>query len=538
MLKEKLYGKTLNELIAVTKHVGLPGFAAKQIADWLYKKEIGTINEMTNLSKKMRELLSNAYEIGLSDPVSFSESKDGTKKYLYKVLNDKYVETAFIPDEDRATICVSSQSGCKMGCIFCMTGKQGFQGNLSSNEILNQFRSLPEFKQLTNMVYMGMGEPLDNMTELLKSLDIMTGEWGYGWSPTRITVSTVGMVDGMKEFLEKSRCHLAVSLHSPFDEERRKLMPIQRTNNVKEILDIIRNFDFNSQRRVSFEYILFDGLNDSPRHIKELTRILNGIKCRINIIRFHPVPGSTLRSPDHNSVIAFKEALNTKGILTTIRASRGDRYTGCLRSLINTRTKQRLILMFRRLAFLLFLYFPQLMAGQAKALQILLADSSMKHSSVSLCILNSGSGETVYEFNALESQIPASVMKLVTTAAALELLGPEYRFHTRIGYTGSLNKNTGLLNGDIVITGGGDPSLGSEYFKEHYHDFLKNWITEIMNLGIKSVDGRVLTDDSRYDYQPVPAKWLWEDAGNYYGAGAYGLSVFDNTFRNSFTDLF
>lgn len=323
MIKEKLYGKTLNELITVTKRVGLPGFAAKQIADWLYKKEISTINEMTNLSKKMRELLSNDYEIGLTDPVSYSESKDGTKKYLFKVLNDKYVETAFIPDEDRATICISSQSGCKMGCIFCMTGKQGFQGNLSSNEILNQYRSLPEFKQLTNMVYMGMGEPLDNMTEVLKSLDIMTEEWGYGWSPTRITVSTVGMLDGMKEFLEKSRCHLAVSLHSPFDEERRKLMPVQRTNNVKEVLDIIRNFDFNSQRRVSFEYILFDGLNDSPRHIKELARILKGIKCRINIIRFHPVPGSTLRSPDHNSVTAFKEALNAKGILTTIRASRG-----------------------------------------------------------------------------------------------------------------------------------------------------------------------------------------------------------------------
>jgi 23S rRNA (adenine2503-C2)-methyltransferase len=323
MIKKKLYGKTINELIAVTKRVGLPGFGAKQIADWLYRKEIQTIDEMTNLSKKMRELLSNDYEIGLSDPVSFSESKDGTKKYLFKVLNNKYVETAFIPDEDRATICVSCQSGCKMGCIFCMTGKQGFQGNLTSNEILNQFRSLPEFKQLTNMVYMGMGEPLDNITEVLKSLDILTSEWGYGWSPTRITVSTVGIINSIREFLEKSRCHLAVSLHSPFDEERRKLMPVQRTNTVKEVLDIIRSFDFNSQRRVSFEYILFDGLNDSPRHIKEIARILNGIKCRINIIRFHPVTESAFRSPDDRSIMNFKEALNAKGILTTIRASRG-----------------------------------------------------------------------------------------------------------------------------------------------------------------------------------------------------------------------
>lgn len=323
MQKEKLFGKTLNELIAVAKRVSLPGFAAKQIADWLYKKEIQDIGEMTNLSKKMRDILSSDYEIGLSIPAGFSESSDGTKKYLFKVLTDKYIETAYIPDDDRATICVSSQSGCKMGCIFCMTGKQGFQGNLSSNEILNQFRSIPEFKHLTNMVYMGMGEPLDNITEVLKSLEILTSEWGYGWSPTRITVSTVGILGSIREFLEKSRCHLAVSLHSPFDEERRMLMPIQRTNTVKEVLDIIRNFDFNNQRRVSFEYILFEGMNDSPKHIRELARILNGIKCRINIIRFHPVPGSSFRSPEENTIRKFKEALNEKGILTTIRSSRG-----------------------------------------------------------------------------------------------------------------------------------------------------------------------------------------------------------------------
>jgi 23S rRNA (adenine2503-C2)-methyltransferase len=324
MVKEKLYGKTLNELIAVTKRIKLPGFAGRQIADWLYKKEISSIDEMTNLSKKMREILSNDYEIGLSAPVNVSESYDGTKKYLYKVLNTKFIETAFIPDDDRATICVSTQAGCKMGCIFCMTGKQGFQGNLSSNEILNQFRSMPEFNSLTNMVFMGMGEPLDNIAELLKSLEILTSEWGYGWSPTRITVSTVGLKSGISEFLEKSRCHLAVSLHSPFDEERRALMPIQRTNSVKEVLDIIRDFDFNRQRRVSFEYILFKGMNDTPAHIKELARILNGIKCRINIIRFHRIPGSEFYSPEIAETISFRDALNAKGIVATIRASRGE----------------------------------------------------------------------------------------------------------------------------------------------------------------------------------------------------------------------
>jgi len=323
MQKERLYGKTLNELIAVTKRIGLPGFAAKQIADWLYKKEIKVIDEMTNLSKKMRDVLAEEYEIGVTDPERVSVSKDGTKKYLFRVLKDKYIETAFIPEKDRATICVSSQAGCQMGCIFCMTGKQGFQGNLSSNEILNQFRSLPEFKELTNMVYMGMGEPLDNINEVLKSLEIMTSTWGHGWSPTRITVSTVGLVGKLREFLQNTRCHLAVSLHSPFDEERRRLMPIQKTNTVKEVVDIIRNFDINNQRRVSFEYILFVGVNDTPVHVNEIARILNGIKCRINIIRFHPIPGSDFLSPDMKTTIAFKEALNAKGILTTIRASRG-----------------------------------------------------------------------------------------------------------------------------------------------------------------------------------------------------------------------
>jgi 23S rRNA (adenine2503-C2)-methyltransferase len=205
-----------------------------------------------------------------------------------------------------------------------MTGKQGFQGNLSANEILNQFRSLPEFRKLTNMVFMGMGEPLDNTDELLKSLEILTSEWGHGWSPTRITVSTVGLKSSISEFLERSRCHLAVSLHSPFDDERRMLMPIQRTNSVRDVLDIIRSFDFNHQRRVSFEYILFKGMNDTPRHIKELARILNGIKCRINIIRFHHIPGSEFISPGKKETIEFKEALNAKGILTTVRASRGE----------------------------------------------------------------------------------------------------------------------------------------------------------------------------------------------------------------------
>jgi 23S rRNA (adenine2503-C2)-methyltransferase len=323
MIKENLFGKTLNELIVVTRKIGMPGYSARQMAEWLYGKETSTIDEMTNLSKRMRDLLSRDYDYGLSKPVGFAESTDGTRKYLFKVSGGKYVEAAFIPDKERATICVSSQAGCKMGCIFCMTGRQGFQGNLSSNEILNQFRSIQEFRKLTNIVYMGMGEPLDNLTEVMKSLEILTAEWGYGWSPYRITVSTVGIKDKITEFLENSRCNLAVSLHSPFDDERRMLMPVQKTNSLNDILSTIRKFDLNNQRRISFEYILFKGINDSQRHVKELLRTLNGIRCRINLIRFHPVPGSELESPAPEEIIRFRDALTVKGIHATIRASRG-----------------------------------------------------------------------------------------------------------------------------------------------------------------------------------------------------------------------
>jgi 23S rRNA (adenine2503-C2)-methyltransferase len=322
-MKERLFGKRLDELEAVTSRVALPRFTAMQIADWLYKKDISSIGEMSNLSLKAREILETYYDFGLIPPVATSESVDGTKKYLFNVLANRYIETAYIPDRDRATICISTQSGCKMGCKFCMTGKQGFQGNLTANEILNQFRSIPEHKTLTNIVFMGMGEPLDNREELFRSLDVLTSPWGYGLSPTRITVSTVGLIGPVKEFLERTKCHLALSLHSPFDSERINLMPIQRTNPLKEVLDTIKNFDMNRQRRISFEYILFDGINDSPDHIKELARILNGIRCRINLIRFHKIPGAEYSSPSLKHMEEFRDKLKAKGIITTIRASRG-----------------------------------------------------------------------------------------------------------------------------------------------------------------------------------------------------------------------
>jgi 23S rRNA (adenine2503-C2)-methyltransferase len=329
-MQKTLFGKTLEELKVISTELGLPAFTGKQLSEWIYQKEVLEFDQMTNLSKKARSLLSETYELGYQLPTDVQESVDGTKKYLFPGSTGKFIETAYIPDRERATLCVSSQVGCKMGCLFCMTGKQGFQGNLSAGEILNQVKNIPEWKKLTNIVYMGMGEPLDNLPEVLKSLEILTAPWGFAMSPRRITVSTIGITPAMLEFLDKSNAHLAVSLHTPFDEERRKLMPIQQVYPLQEVLEEIRSWDFGRQRRVSFEYILFKNFNDSAAHVNELSKILHGIRCRVNLIRFHPIPDTPLESPNEKTIMAFRDRLNDKGITTTIRASRGqDIWAAC-----------------------------------------------------------------------------------------------------------------------------------------------------------------------------------------------------------------
>jgi len=320
---EALIGKSQVEIIDIVRQLQLPSYTAGQIAHWLYKKCVTDIEQMSNISKQNRELLKKNFEIGCHAPVKESISGDATKKYLFKAGESKYIESAYIPDRQRHTLCVSSQVGCKMGCIFCATGKQGLQGQLNCGEIINQVYSLPERELLTNLVYMGMGEPFDNLAQVMKSLEIMTAEWGFGWSPRRITVSTIGILPAMKHFIEKSSCHLAISLHSPFEEERARLMPVQSRYSLKEAVTLIRGYDFGRQRRISFEYIVFKGLNDSVRHVNELARLLNGMRCRINLIRFHKIEGVNLDSPDTNQMEKLMLMLNQKGIRTTIRASRG-----------------------------------------------------------------------------------------------------------------------------------------------------------------------------------------------------------------------
>jgi len=322
--KKHLLGMTLNELKEVVRECNMPAYTAKQLADWLYKKKAVSIDEMSNISLANRNLLAEKFDIGRSLAVDYQKSVDGTVKYLFATNTGKYIESVMIPDDDRVTLCVSSQVGCKLDCLFCMTGKQGFSGNLSANEIINQIYSIEESDTLTNVVFMGMGEPLDNYDNLVKALEIITADYGLAWSPKRITVSTTGITPKLKRFLEETNAHLAVSMHSPFSEQRLSIMPVEKAFPLSGILDLLRDYDWSRQRRLSFEYIMFKDFNDSIRHARELVKILNGVDCRINLIRFHAIPDVNLESSDNKSMEAFRDYLTAKGLTCTIRSSRGE----------------------------------------------------------------------------------------------------------------------------------------------------------------------------------------------------------------------
>lgn len=334
-----LLGLSLSELKDVAKELGMPAFTGGQMAKWLYDKHVSSIDEMLNISKANREKLKERYTVGCMPPADCQRSKDGTVKYLFPTSGGKFVETVYIPDKDRATLCVSSQVGCKMNCLFCQTGKQGFEGNLTVTDILNQIYSLPERDKLTNIVFMGQGEPMDNLDNVLKATEILTADYGYAWSPKRITVSSVGVKNKLKRFIEESDCHVAISLHSPLHEQRAMLMPAEKGMSIAETVELLRNYDFSHQRRLSFEYIVFGGLNDSMTHAREIIRLLKGLDCRINLIRFHNIPGVDLHGADDKKMESLRDYLTQHGVFTTIRASRGqDIYAAC--GLLSTAKKE------------------------------------------------------------------------------------------------------------------------------------------------------------------------------------------------------
>jgi 23S rRNA (adenine2503-C2)-methyltransferase len=339
--KRPLLGLELSELKTLVRNAGLPSFTAKQLADWVYVKGVRNFDEMTNLSVKTRTLLASEFVVGITDTVDQQRSKDGTVKYLFRTEKGNFIETVFIPDGERATLCVSSQVGCKMHCAFCMTGRQGFSGNLTAGDILNQIYALSERSKLTNVVFMGQGEPMDNLDQVLKACRILTDGYGMAWSPKRITVSTVGLRSGLQRFLEESDCHLAISLHHSSDSGRETLVPAQKAYPATEMVELLKKYDFSHQRRLSFEYIMFDGVNDSMTNARELVNLLHGLTCRINLIRFHSIPDTPLHGVNEARMECFRDYLTSHGIFTTIRASRGeDIFAAC--GLLSTARQQEM----------------------------------------------------------------------------------------------------------------------------------------------------------------------------------------------------
>ena len=334
--KQMLIGKTLGELKVVVGELGMSSFTATQIAKWLYQQHVVNIDDMTNISKVNREKLKARYEIGAMPPIDCQHSKDGTIKYLFPVRAGEsgdsglFVETVFIPDGDRATLCVSCQVGCKMNCLFCQTGKQGFEGNLTTADILNQIYALPECELLTNIVFMGQGEPMDNLDNVLRATEILTASYGWAWSPKRITVSSVGIKNKLKRYLDDSECHVAISMHSPLPEQRQMLMPAERQMSITEIVELLKQYDFTHQRRCSFEYICFGGLNDGMMHARMIVKLLQGLECRVNLIRFHEILDVDLPGSDEKRMESLRDYLTAHGIFTTIRSSRGqDIFAAC-----------------------------------------------------------------------------------------------------------------------------------------------------------------------------------------------------------------
>jgi 23S rRNA (adenine2503-C2)-methyltransferase len=318
-----LSGKSYSEITSILEEIGFSGIPAEKITYWLYRRRIKDFMEMDNLPKVLRAYLNDHFSPGFYEPFQSFLSDDQSRKYLFNTRSGYPVESVYIPDNKRNTICISTQAGCRMACSFCNTGKLGFHGDLETNEILNQVGSIKEADSLTHVVFMGMGEPLDNYQNVLKALDILTAQWGFSFSPRNITVSTIGLKPRLKEFLKSTRCNVAISIHSPFDEERDEIIPSGGKYSIQELMDLVAAYKWEKNRRVTFQYIMIMGINDTIRHLDELIRILKGTAVRVNLMSYHSSEGSTIQSSPDDMRWYFKKRLIQNGISASIRRSRG-----------------------------------------------------------------------------------------------------------------------------------------------------------------------------------------------------------------------
>jgi 23S rRNA (adenine2503-C2)-methyltransferase len=323
MTIKRLCGLTPDEILHLISPSGFTLAHAVAIANSIYKKGTEEISQITKIPVKLREMLSTIACIGIYKPVAFEVSADKTVKYLFRTDSGKEFETVYIPDNKRNTVCVSTQSGCRMGCPFCVTARYGFRGNLTAGEIVNQILSLPDAAKVTHVVFMGMGEPMDNLENVLRACEIITAEWGMALSSGNVTVSTVGITPGIERFLQSSECNLTLSLYSPFTEERIKVVPVEKQYPAIEIIEMLKNYPVKKKRRLSMAYIMINDLNDTDRHLEGLKTLLKGSKIRINLLPYHTVGNDLNTSSSADKMLLFKHRLIISGISASIRKSRG-----------------------------------------------------------------------------------------------------------------------------------------------------------------------------------------------------------------------
>jgi 23S rRNA (adenine2503-C2)-methyltransferase len=323
MVKKDLCGLTSDEIFELIKKSGFTPAQAVSISNSVYKKGISDIARFVNIPARLKEELQKIAASGISSPLYSEVSNDKSVKYLFHTESGKEFETVYIPDNKRNTVCVSTQSGCRMGCSFCATAKYGFRGNLTAGEIINQIIAIPCANKVTHVVFMGMGEPMDNLKNVLKACRIITAEWGLAISPRNVTVSTVGLMKEVEQFMLRSDCNLTLSLFSPFSDERKKYIPAENKSAVQEIVNVMQKFPVKKKRRLSLAYVMIEGLNDTDSHLEALKSILKGSSVRVNLLPYHSVGSDHNSSSSGERMQFFKHNLIISGVSASIRKSRG-----------------------------------------------------------------------------------------------------------------------------------------------------------------------------------------------------------------------
>ncbi|TAK74178.1 MAG: 23S rRNA (adenine(2503)-C(2))-methyltransferase RlmN [Gammaproteobacteria bacterium] len=322
-------------------------YRAQQVLQWIHTNGIQDFDAMSNLSKVLRQKLAAAAHIALPQVIYENAASDGTYKWLLKLNDGNCIETVFIPERTRGTLCISSQVGCILNCDFCSTGKQGFNRNLTTAEIIAQLWIASRTQKITNVVMMGMGEPLLNLDNVVPALNLMLDDYAYGLSKRRVTVSTAGVIPAMYQLKERVDVALAVSLHAPNDELRNKIVPLNKKYPLKELMTVCRGYFNDNRRSVMMEYVMLAGVNDTPDHAKQLVRLLQGVRAKMNLIPFNPFPHTEYQRSDTDTIFRFRDILMKAGLNTTIRRTRGDEFNAACGQLVGqvqdrTRRSQRL----------------------------------------------------------------------------------------------------------------------------------------------------------------------------------------------------